>query len=185
MALAASLAPGMPKVLEYDRSLVASGELWRLLTGQLVHWGLPMAVTDLGMLLLLGISAERTSRRDVVGVVAVSLLVVGLGVELATSVRAYRGSSGLVAALLVFVTLTLTKDVQRPLHRWLALVALGAIAGRLAQEVLMPTATPSSLPADVRPLPLAHLLGGLAGLVMFLLSPRNCSKPAARTCQIN
>ena len=49
---AASLAPA--RALEYERTRVATGEVWRLLSGQLVHWTPRMAAFDLGGALVQG-----------------------------------------------------------------------------------------------------------------------------------
>ena len=52
--LAVAFVPGGAEVLQYDRARVAAGELWLLLSGQLAHWTLRMALVDLGVLLVLG-----------------------------------------------------------------------------------------------------------------------------------
>lgn len=47
--------------LQYDRRAVLDGELWRLLTGNLVHWSLPHFTLDLGAFFIVGLLWERHS----------------------------------------------------------------------------------------------------------------------------
>ena len=76
----ASFAPA--DALEFDRTRVAAGEIWRLVTGQLVHWTPRMAAFDVGMLLGLGIWLEvRGDRR-----LMVTSLALGGGLEFASVV---------------------------------------------------------------------------------------------------
>ena len=53
----------MREALEYHRDGVAAGELWRLLTGQLVHWSTAMLMADFAVLLVAGFLLARTSPR--------------------------------------------------------------------------------------------------------------------------
>jgi rhomboid family GlyGly-CTERM serine protease len=62
VALAASLVAAVPALranLIYDRPAVSEGQLWRLWTGHLVHFGWPHLVVDAGLLLIVGWFAER------------------------------------------------------------------------------------------------------------------------------
>jgi len=51
--------PSLRAVLVYDRSALADGELWRVWTGHLVHFGWPHLVVDAGLLAILGWYGER------------------------------------------------------------------------------------------------------------------------------
>jgi rhomboid family GlyGly-CTERM serine protease len=53
-ATAAQLVPGARDALIYDRAALADGELWRIWTGHLVHFGWPHFVADVGLLLIIG-----------------------------------------------------------------------------------------------------------------------------------
>ena len=61
-ALLASLLPGLGGALEFARAPIGNGEIWRLVSGQLVHWTPRMALLDLGAVLILGVWVERRSR---------------------------------------------------------------------------------------------------------------------------
>jgi rhomboid family GlyGly-CTERM serine protease len=59
LAVVIQAIPGLRGVLIYDRSGLAGGELWRVWTGHLVHFGWPHLVVDAGLLVILGWAGER------------------------------------------------------------------------------------------------------------------------------
>jgi hypothetical protein len=165
--------------LQYDRGLVASGEVWRLATGQLVAWTPRMAVADLGAIAALGAWLEARGRRR--GLIA-GLLSAGaataLGVHLLLPRLAlYRGGSGLAAALLVLVAADLAAGTRDTGRRLLALAALALLAGKLLVEAATGRALAAGdLPPGVALTPLVHLLGAVAG-ALVALGERGSSRP--------
>ena len=173
MALAAFLAivPGSGEALEYDRARVAAGELWRLATAQAVHWTPRMALADLGTLLLLGAWLERNGERR--RMLLATLLGAGFAIAgvalLLPHLALYRGSSASASALFVLTALAVLRHPPRRGSRALALLALSLFAAKLAWEAL--TGLPlfaAPLPSGVAVVPLAHLLGGVAGAIAAL-----------------
>ena len=170
-----SFAPGMVDALEYDRVAVESGQLWRLMTGQLVHWTARMTLLDLGVILLLGAWIEIRSRKLVIVslVSAAALIAAGLYL-LSPGLERYRGSSGLATTLFVCVALLLLGE--RRLHwKWRApaLLALLLLAAKILWELWSgaPIAA-GDLPDGVRVAPLVHLLGAIAGAGAFAIRKR-------------
>jgi len=53
-ALLIQLNPGWRDALLFDRAALAHGQLWRVWTGHLVHFGWPHFVADTGLFLILG-----------------------------------------------------------------------------------------------------------------------------------
>ncbi|HET9301111.1 MAG TPA: rhomboid family intramembrane serine protease [Candidatus Polarisedimenticolaceae bacterium] len=159
LALAATTVPG----LEYDRAAMLRGEIWRPVTGQLLHWSWPMAAADLGVIAVAGTFVERRARRRVVLGLAAGLLAVAVVVALSPGLLRYRGSSGVATAL---VTLALT-DERLPaglaLSGLLLLLAKTAIEGTTGQPLL-----PGTLPHGVALTTSAHVAGLLAGLAVGL-----------------
>jgi rhomboid family GlyGly-CTERM serine protease len=170
MALAALFATAWffpAEALEYDRARVASGEVWRLLTGQLVHWTPRMAAFDVGMLLGLGIWLEvRGDRRLLAVTLALGGGLTALAVHvLSPDLTVYRGSSGVASALFVLAAVRIA-DTPDPRLRILAIAALALFLAKAAFESLAgQTLFAGPLPAGVHVVPLVHLLGGLGGLV--------------------
>ena len=154
------------EALEDDRTRVAAGEVWRLLTGQLVHWTPRMAALDVGMVLGLGIGLElRGDRRLLMASLALGAGLTALAVHaLSPDLMVYRGSSGIASTLFVLAAIRAAQTPD-PQIRALAIVAVGLFLGKAAFEFLvgqMLFAGP--LPQGVRVVPLVHLLGGLGGL---------------------
>jgi rhomboid family GlyGly-CTERM serine protease len=163
LALLAGAVPRVVAGLEYDRAAMLRGEIWRPVTGQLVHWSWPMAVADLGVLALAGALVERRSARAAWLGLAAALLVVGIAVTLSPGLLRYRGSSGVATAM---VALGLTY-----LRLPLALGGLSLLGAKTAFEVVTgQPVLPGTLPPGIDLTPAAHLAGALAGLGVGLVT---------------
>jgi rhomboid family GlyGly-CTERM serine protease len=169
LSAAAALVPA--RALEYDRARVAAGEVWRLLTGQMVHWTPRMAAYDLGMLLGLGVWLEvRGDRRHAAAALALGGALTALAVHtLSPGLLVYRGSSGVASALFVLAAVRVgIAESSDPRSRTLAIPAILAVALFLAKALFESLAGQTlfagPLPPGVRVVPLVHLLGGLCGL---------------------
>lgn len=177
LCLAAALLP--VEALQYDRARVEAGEVWRLLSGQLVHWTGRMAAADLGLLLVLALGLEiRGERRSLVLTLTAGALLTALAVHaLSPDLAVYRGSSGLASALFILAALTAARSSGGP--RTLALTAAALFLAKAAWETFAGTALfAGPLPPGVRVVPLVHLLGGLAGAAG--LCPRVAANPGNR-----
>lgn len=148
--------------LQYERS----GEAWRLLTGQMVHWTPRMAFFDLGMLLGLGAWLEiRGDRRLAAATLALGAALTALAVHLSPDLSIYRGSSGMASALFVLAAFRIADSPDR-WTRTLAVAAVALFLSKAAFESLAgETLFAGELPEGVRVVPLVHLLGGLAGAI--------------------
>ncbi|HEV7786583.1 MAG TPA: rhomboid family intramembrane serine protease [Thermoanaerobaculia bacterium] len=149
---------------------MAAGEVWRLLTGQLVHWTPRMATFDAGMLLALAIWLElRGDRRLLVTGLALGGGLTALAVHtLSPDLLVYRGSSGVASALFVLAAVRIA-DTPDPRLRILAIAAGVLFLAKAAFESIAgQTLFAGPLPPRVHVVPLAHLLAGLGGLVTAL-----------------
>jgi rhomboid family GlyGly-CTERM serine protease len=63
-ALVVQLAPAWRDALIYDRAAVGAGQLWRVWTGQIVHFGWPHFIADGGLLVIIGWTLGREFPRD-------------------------------------------------------------------------------------------------------------------------
>lgn len=154
------------EALEFDRARVASGEVWRLLTGQLVHWTPRMAVFDIGMVLGLGVWLElRGDRRLLITSLALGTGLTALAVyESSPGLMMYRGSSGVASTLFVLAAVRVM-DHPDPRSRSVAIAAVALFLSKAAFESLTgQTLFAGSLPPGVHVTPLVHLLGGLGGM---------------------
>jgi rhomboid family GlyGly-CTERM serine protease len=181
VAAAALLAPGLTGALEYSRDQVEAGEVWRLMTGQFVHWTVRMALLDLGAVLLLCYALERRSLATAAAVVATALVAVASGFHfLMADVDRYRGASGLASALFAALALELARRSPSGAVRVVSILALFCFGLKLALEASTGLALAAGpLPPGVRSAPLIHALGAVAGATVTFASWRSGSgRPA-------
>lgn len=103
--------------LLYSRSALEQGELWRLLTGHLVHFSWSHLAADIGGFLLLGMLVEKEQGRWTLARV---LLLLALGTSAALflfvpQLAHYGGISALNYGLLTWLCLTQREVLQK---RW-------------------------------------------------------------------
>lgn len=163
-----------------ERGAVRSGELWRLITGPLVHatWG--HLVRDLALLVGLGVAFEGfMGRRWLLACVFGLLGPTALVLVLDPSLAGYCGTSGLTHALLAAASVYIARDPSVP--RWLrhlAITGLGLLLAKIAYELALGAPMfPMDLGPGVHQLPLAHATGALIGAVIGWR--RAAARPAA------
>ncbi|MEE8451607.1 MAG: rhomboid family intramembrane serine protease, partial [Thermoguttaceae bacterium] len=72
--------PSLAEWLQYDRSAVAEGQLWRVATCHLTHWSLDHLFWDVVALLLLGFVIEQDKRRRYLTCMGLSAVSIPLAV---------------------------------------------------------------------------------------------------------
>jgi rhomboid family GlyGly-CTERM serine protease len=168
--MAVPLLPGAADGLQYDRAALGRGELWRLFTAHLTHFGPNHLLWNLAVFLLLGRSTERQARPRF----AIALTLAAAAIRPALGLWQpqfdfYRGLSGLDCALVGLFAASLCRRGHRPATVCGALV-LAALAAKCAVELV--TARPVFATGDTfAPVPLAHLVGLVAGCTAHLLGP--------------
>jgi len=172
----AALPPAFAGVLEFSHEAFARGEIWRLWTGHLTHFGAAHLRWDVFALLLLGPMAEMKSRRDWVVAVVVSAPVVVLAVWwLQPQFAVYRGLSGIDCVAYGVVAGHLLREGWRERERGRFSFALGVAAcgGALAKcgfELVAGRAFFVGATDAFVATPLAHFVGVLAGVLVVFLS---------------
>ncbi|MEZ5364032.1 MAG: rhombosortase [Bryobacterales bacterium] len=131
MAVLAGAIPGAAALLEYDRTAVAGGEWWRLLTGHLTHLsGKHLLWDGLTFAVLAGLCERRGQGRMAVAL-GVSAVAISAGLWVfQPELAVYRGLSGLDMALAGLLAAT---ELRRG-SRW-AGVALAGLGAKLAYEL--------------------------------------------------
>ncbi len=167
LAVAASAAaPG----LTYDRDRILGGEIWRLLTGHLVHAGPRHLLWDALPLLGVGLLFEGALGSRFWRALGMAALSVGAGLFLLDpGLGAYCGLSGVLNGLWVGGALVAARGEERAgrialawLYRACVLLDLGKVAFETATGSPLVT-DPIALGGD--PVPLAHALGALGGVL--------------------
>ena len=153
-------------LLELDRLRIAEGEWWRLLSGNLVHYGFYHLLMNLAALLVCGyVFFLRCNLWLYGGLLLFSGLCVGLGVYWGTpELMFYRGLSGVLHGLIIFGFLFSFK--QTP---WINGIGLMLVIGKLIHE--QSAAYQATDLQQLLPVPVvvdAHLYGAVSGLLFAL-----------------
>jgi len=154
--------------LQLDRTLVAAGEWWRIVTCHFTHWSPDHFAWDFMMFALLGGACEVTSRRRTLITLGISAVVIPLAVLLwQPQLQTYRGLSGLDSALFGLLAVDLLWEKLAESDRR-SIAAIGLLIVAFIAKTGFETITGSAVFADSArggfvPVPLAHLIGFLVG----------------------
>lgn len=160
--------------LQYDRTAIAKGEIWRLLTSHWIHWSFEHFLWCTITFLCLGAICEHFSRKGYVAVLCISSLLIPLALwGAAPEMVIYRGLSGLASGLFVFGAIMLMKKMheeRNPSGFFLVAFSVAAFIGKILFEYINDAALFVNRGDLFVPVPLAHLVGGAVGLMMFVIS---------------
>jgi len=162
----------------FERAAIAGGEVWRLVTGHLVHADPVHLVANVGALFILGAILESVLRVgppvywSLVGL-AMALIDLALWFWVPALDR-YCGFSGVLNGFFIVVVYALWRERGDSLLRWVAIGGLGKIALETwGGSALFPL---SSLPSVTE----AHFAGFVAGLVLCIAVDISTSTKQAR-----
>jgi rhomboid family GlyGly-CTERM serine protease len=131
-ALIIQLFPAWRGGLIYDRSAIASGELWRVWTGHAVHFGWPHFVVDTGLLLIVGaIAGRRHPRFMALGLALMPALISACLYSFEPAMQRYAGLSAVNLGLLLYVAIEGWRVERR---EWFWPAVLAAYVAELAYE---------------------------------------------------
>ena len=159
--------PGLASHLVYDRAAILSGEVWRLLTGNWVHFSPSHLFYDL---LALGIAGLIIERR---GYPYFGLLCVlsALGITTALlaitpEVQSYGGLSGVATGAIIYLAL---HGLKEPGPWWgICVAALVLTLGKVLLESMMGQLTFAAVHRiPFVPVPLSHVVGGVTASLIF------------------
>lgn len=159
-------AAGLQSTLRYDRALVAAGEWWRLMTGNMVHLGWVHLLMDGTALILLWILfGDRYRLWQWCLIILIAMLSVGVGLYLFDPQTAwYVGLSGALHG--VYAAGTVAEARNNPMRGSLFGLLL---VGKLVREQLYgPAAVTVALIGGAVVVD-AHLYGSIGGLVAGLM----------------
>lgn len=154
--------------LSYDRAAIADGQLWRLLSGHLVHMGWShFALNAIGLLLICQLVADRFTSRHWLGISVATIVGIDIGFWLLEpQLEWYVGLSGLLHGLLAAGVVGGLRDRHR--EAWV----LGALlVAKLAYEQLVGPIPGSAESTGGAVITAAHLYGAVAGIVVGAVIP--------------
>jgi rhomboid family GlyGly-CTERM serine protease len=172
LALAAILVllqmSGWRDTLEYRRTEVLRGQVWRLLSGNLVHLGWVHLARDVtGLFLIWALLARALDEGSWLWVLLTSSLAVGLGLlAFSAGISWYVGISGTLFGL--FCAGALAEFPNHRLYAGALLLGMAVVIGWTLHAGALPGET-AGLGGKV--VPQAHLYGALGG-AMFIVTRR-------------
>ena len=157
------LPPAVATLLQFDRPALAAGQWWRWLTAHFTHFGANHLGWDAAVFLIFGAVCEFRSRGRTAFALGLASLAISVVVYIWQPQFAfYRGLSGLDCALFgVFATGLLRR--QDPISKIIGTIATIAVIAKCGIE-LKTGGTVFASGAGYAPVPLAHLVGFLAGM---------------------
>jgi rhomboid family GlyGly-CTERM serine protease len=164
------LSPFLESVLIYDRSAIVHGELWRLVTGNLVHYSAAHLGYDLLALLVAGAMIETSGYRYYPILCFAAATFIGMVLYWSEpAMLYYAGLSGVATAAIVY--LCLHGLAEKGAWRWVCAAALLGLGMKVGAEfTLNESLLVASGSSEFLPVPLSHLVGASAALFLFVLS---------------
>jgi len=166
-ALLVFVSGDLAAILQYDRNAIMSGELWRLLTGHLVHFSLPHLGFDLLAFAVAGWGIERRGYPLFGWLLAGSAFAISFAMFLwLPPLRVYGGLSGIVFAALFY--LALWEIASDGAWRYTAVFVAIVLAGKVALEFYSGSSFLMQLrKEDFVPVPLSHAVGMATAFALF------------------
>jgi rhomboid family GlyGly-CTERM serine protease len=172
IAVAAILVHALPgnvaTALQFDRDAFTVGQWWRLLTGHITHFGANHLAWDVAVLMVLGFSSERVSRRRMILALANASVAIPLAIWFwQPQFLTYRGLSGLDSALFGMFATSLIRHTSR-LPKVVGMIALIGFGAKCTAEIATGTTVFAS-GVGYAPVPLAHLVGLVSGVAAMAI----------------
>jgi rhomboid family GlyGly-CTERM serine protease len=159
------LEPLSTQWLRFERPQIASGELWRLLTGNLLHTNFTHFLLNCaGVLFVWLLHAEHYTNKSYFFIFSFCGLTCGLGLYLFSDLTRYVGLSGALHGIIVYGAI---KDIKTswPTSGWL--LTIGIIIKVAHENSYGPSdSVKAMINADVAVE--AHLYGLIGGLILAL-----------------
>ena len=172
-ALVIYALPGAATTLQYDRTAIAAGELWRILSGHWTHHSASHLFWNVLAFLLLAAQCERLNRFSFYTCLTSSAILIPVALWVtAPQLLTFRGLSGIDSALFALLLATLLKE-EIPRRRLLPLATLCMLSLIFVTKISYEAATAQTIFVDSQgshfvPLPLAHMMGVIIGILLSL-----------------
>lgn len=154
------------QALEYNRAEIADGDIWRIISGHLVHsngWHLLLNISSLGLIGLL-FGSQLNARLWAVAFVFCGLVVSGAYWFISPEYNSYVGLS---AALYGVIIIGALEDLQE--NPWIAAALLLIVTGRVIWQQFDGASPELAELVESRVAIESHLYGMLAGYFYALL----------------
>jgi rhomboid family GlyGly-CTERM serine protease len=162
------IIPGLTAHLQYDRAAILTGQWWRVVTGNWVHFSASHLWFDLMAFGLVGWMTERSGYPHFGLLVMLSALGIGMTLlAVQPDMQFYGGLSGIATGAIVYYALWGLQEGG--LWRWICGTVLLVSVGKIILETVSGRtllAAAGSVPFV--PVPMSHVTGGLIACVVWL-----------------
>ena len=156
-------------LLQYDQTLIKAGEIWRLLTGHWTHWSFDHFLWCTITFIVLGSICEKLNKTGfLLSLISSAVIIPAVSWIAAPHMLFYRGLSGICSS--IFVTCSVLLARRALLDRdWMNFL-LSLVGGclfliKIVYECISGQAFFVQSSDVFTPVPLAHLTGGITGLI--------------------
>lgn len=165
-------SPPLQALLIYDRAAIGDGELWRVVTGNLVHHSASHFVYDVVPFLIAGTLMEIQQLRYSAALYLASAVLIGAALYLGKpEIIVFGGLSGVVTAAVMFLCLHGLDETGA--WRWLCLAVLVCLVTKTGAEMALGSSFLfTTEPQNFVPVPESHVVGAAAALLLFLRTKR-------------
>jgi rhomboid family GlyGly-CTERM serine protease len=173
------LVPAAGGAIEYNRELIADGELWRIVTCHFPHFTAGHFGWCLLATVVLGAICEVLDRRLFAIATVTSMILIPVALfEFEPAVNAYRGLSGVASTLFVVLLLDVLRR-QLAQRDWLPLAAAAALGVLFVAKIVLEmsfgvTVFVANAGRTFDPVPVAHLCGVACALAAVGCSVVRC-----------
>lgn len=168
IVLCTQAIPALHSAMLFERDAILQGQLWRVLSGNLVHYSQMHLLLNVSAMLVAGGIVETRGYRHYWLLIASSCLAIGCAVLwLRPDIVVYAGLSGVVNATVVY--LCLHGLYEDRVWRRVCIFMLAMLCLKLGIELYYDTSLAKHFDTTLfLPIPLSHLVGALTGLGIFL-----------------
>ncbi len=178
-ALLAQWLPGAAELVAYDREAVLQGQLWRIVSGHLVHFSSMHLLNNLVVLLPAAWLVETRYRPDVAPLLVGSSLAIGVALLIGEPhIIEFRGASGVAFAFVVYVCLRGLHEQRR--WRMVCLALLAIVVAKFGADAGGWHLRQWQAHEGFVPLLLSHVVGAATGGIVYLQHLVSQGQPARR-----
>jgi rhomboid family GlyGly-CTERM serine protease len=162
--------------LIFDRSAIIQGEIWRLFTGNAVHFFFFHALFDIAILILAYCLVEKIYIQKLEWVAVLCFCCIGPFLFfLDPSLSIYGGLSGIASGCFLFAIKVNYITSNTSIKYFYGLVLVLCLV-KVFLELLLDDSMFVQLPSNVRNVPLSHLLGYIIALLFPLGNAKDIGK---------
>ncbi len=160
--------------LQYDRSAIAAGEVWRIITSHWIHWSFDHFLWCVISFIALGAVCERLNRKGFILSVLLSAICIPVfSWFVDPAMELYRGLSGLCSTVFMVAALQMMRQALAEKNRTGIVIPACAVLlflGKILFEFIYGNAMFVHNIDIFTPVPLVHLAGCVVGIIAVIFT---------------